>query len=251
MGRKRPVPKYSTPYTGPIGHVDLTERRRICERIVGAVEWNEGGIWGYCTCPGVQNHSNANGRRDCRVYAEETPGRSRTGGTLPPGVTCLHTSCGAAIEAASYRIRSEIGRAKVAAAADPRVRGSGIFRAVENARAGARDNLAQPPLPRTVRTPVFKFSEKGASSLRTARTDISRPYALHAQAHTHTHVPAVTSKLPSEPSTNVAPKAATKPLPQQPKPAKPTGDQVFCPVRLVWITREQWAQELAAKPLTP
>lgn len=253
------MPTYSTPYNGPVGHVGLQERQRICEGVVGAVEWSERGAWGYCTCPGVQFHHNKNGRRDCRVYAEETPGAGRSGGALPPGVTCLHTSCGSAIEEASKRIRSLIGKAKVSASggmshgtAVPR----GTFRAVENARRAeqhASASVAQVTPLRTARTPVFKFSEKGKPVVRTARTDNSRPYTLYAQAHMRTHEAVRSSEMPSEPSTGVAKKQATAPFPAQPKRAMPPADlagKVFCPVRLAWITRAQWVQEQADKPLT-
>lgn len=187
--------KYSTPYTGPVGHVGMAERRRICESVVGSVEWNEGGIWGYCACPGLQHHTNHNARRDCRVYAAETPGGARNGGALPPGATCVHSSCRGAIEAASYRIRSEIGRAKVAAAG-PKTAGQKSV------------SVADSEASRTPRTPVFKFSEKGAIDSRTVRTDISRPYALHAHVRAHTHVPAIPENLPSEPSEVAHPGAA-------------------------------------------
>lgn len=208
------MPTYNTPYSGPIGQVGLAERQRICAAVVGPVEWCEGGGWGYCTCPGLQFHHNKNGRRDCRVYAEETPGAARDGGALPPGLTCLHTSCRSAIEEASKRIRSEIGKAKVAAAGPNRAGPAGP------AAKALRDTVAQVTAPRTARTPVFKCTARGQNDSRTARTDIARPYTLYAQAHTHTREPVRTQDLPSEPSTAVAPKPATaQPMPA-PKPAE-------------------------------
>jgi hypothetical protein len=206
---------YSTPYQGAVGHVSLDERQRICESVVGAVEWNPREHWGYCTCPGQQFHTNQNGRRDCRVYADETPGRGRAGGTLPPGVTCLHTSCRSAVENASHQIRSLIGKAKVEAGRAPRCAGSSPTAQAKSTMSAKTPAPAQSVTVRTGRTPVFKLPGGAASASRTARTDISRPYALHAQAgaqaHACAHVPAGSQELPSDPSTRVAKAPATVP----------------------------------------
>lgn len=252
--------QYNGPYQGPVGPVPRAERQRICEAVVGSVEWNPRENWGYCTCPGVNLHTNHNGRRDCRVYADETPGAGRAGGTLPPGVTCLHTSCRSAVEEASQRIRSLIGKAKAEAGRSlgigkkggttvPRTVANpgGTFRAVEQARAGERASMAQPAPLRTGRTPVFRLPEGAASDFRTARTAISRPYALHAHtgAHTqaHAHVPAISQELPSEPSTQqptppATPGSAVVPVAKA-APEKP-GMLTLClngepPARVEWV----------------
>lgn len=179
---------YSGPYTGPVGQVGLSDRQGIVEAVVGPVEWAQGGDWGYCSCPGAQFHHNKSGRRDCRAFAAET---ARDGSALPPGVYCLHTSCASAIEEASRRIRSEIGKAKVKAA-DTRV----------------RMPAGRTPTPtagsRTARTGVWGLADKKGGLPRTVRTDVSRPIALYAHTHAHTPEAPKSAKEPSAPSAPVA-----------------------------------------------
>lgn len=186
--------QYSTPYTGPEGPVSLSERQAICERVVGSVAWSKEGDWGYCMCPGGQNHTGKDGRRDCRVFADEKRGGGR-GATLPPGVHCLHQSCAGAVEEASKRIRSEIGRAKVrnAPPSSPAPRGG----KPEGVRGAGH----------TARTFKFGCAEKKGEAVEektTARTEGSRPLTRFAHVRTHAHCETGSGISASEPSTTVA-----------------------------------------------
>ena len=79
----------------------LAEAQRIAASIVGAVAWN--GAEGHCTCPGIAKHTTRNALGDCKVVAERV-------GSLAPGVYCFHGSCQAATDAASYQLRSALGK---------------------------------------------------------------------------------------------------------------------------------------------
>ena len=79
----------------------LAEAQRIAESIVGTVHWR--GAEGHCTCPGVAAHTTRNAPTDCKVVCEHT-------GTVAPGVYCFHGSCQAATDAASYQLRSALGK---------------------------------------------------------------------------------------------------------------------------------------------
>ncbi len=87
--------------------LSLPEAQRIAESIVGAVRWL--GAEGHCTCPGIAKHATANAASDCKVVAERI-------GTLAPGVYCFHGSCQAETEAASYALRSALGKRSASAA---------------------------------------------------------------------------------------------------------------------------------------
>lgn len=246
---------FSGPYMGPQGPVSLSERQRIAVEIVGPVDWSAERSWGYCACPGADFHNNVTARRDCRVFVEET---NRGAKVYPPAVFCLHRSCASSVEAASHALRSAIGKAKVAAASTSPRSPSGFPKNVRG-------------VGHTVRTGNFGMAEEvGGSSgvpkaeVRTVRTDGDRPLTRFAHIRAHPHVLPDVPVLPSEPSVKVVaplqpkqaeptPKAATKaPAGALPKAsAEPPEGRVYCPVRLVWITREQWAQELQSKPLTP
>ena len=79
----------------------LAEAQRIAESIVGTVHWQ--GAEGHCTCPGIAQHTTRNAPTDCKVVCEHT-------GTVAPGVYCFHGSCHAETEAASYQLRSALGK---------------------------------------------------------------------------------------------------------------------------------------------
>jgi hypothetical protein len=79
----------------------LAEAQRISESIVGTVQWR--GAEGQCTCPGIATHTTRNAPGDCKVVAEHT-------GNVAPGVYCFHGSCQAATDAASYQLRSALGK---------------------------------------------------------------------------------------------------------------------------------------------
>ena len=85
----------------------LSEAQRIAESIVGTVHWQ--GAEGHCTCPGIAQHTKRNAPTDCKVVCEHT-------GTVAPGVYCFHGSCHAETEAASYQLRSALGKRSPSAA---------------------------------------------------------------------------------------------------------------------------------------
>ena len=74
--------------------------RGIAESILGAIEW-DGAEVGFCQCPGIELHTTKNGDRDCKVMLDRAP-----------TITCFHTSCRGALEAANRRLRSAIGKAE-------------------------------------------------------------------------------------------------------------------------------------------
>jgi hypothetical protein len=79
----------------------LSEAQRIAESIVGTVHWQ--GAEGHCTCPGIAQHTTRNAPTDCKVVCEHT-------GNVAPGVYCFHGSCHAETDAASYQLRSALGK---------------------------------------------------------------------------------------------------------------------------------------------
>ena len=79
----------------------LAEAQRIAASIVGAVQWR--GAEGHCRCPGIAKHTTRNSPSDCKVVCERI-------GTLAPGVYCFHGSCLAETEAASFTLRSALGK---------------------------------------------------------------------------------------------------------------------------------------------
>ena len=168
-------------YTGPERVVSLSERRDIIAGVLSPLspQWEPDGSWGYVACPGADCHNNANGRRDCRVFACEAPGTR----VKPPGLYCLHTSCAGVLGPLNFRIRSEIGKAKVKGLPP---RGSSSYSA--------------PGHSRTPRTDIFKAPTKEGGASRTPRTDISKPLERFARAQVRTHVPRKEPPVPSVPS---------------------------------------------------
>lgn len=83
----------------------LSEAQNIAESIVGPVRWN--GAEGLCQCPGIALHTNRNAPSDCSAVCEPV---AKCGGTLAPGIYCHHGSCKDACEAASYQLRSALGK---------------------------------------------------------------------------------------------------------------------------------------------
>ena len=83
----------------------LTKAQGIAQSIVGAVDWR--GAQGFCTCPGIGRHTTRNAPGDCKVVAEPI---STGGGTLAPGCYCFHGSCRGEVDAASYALRSALGK---------------------------------------------------------------------------------------------------------------------------------------------
>jgi len=82
--------------------VSLEQAQRIAESIVGQVSWFDAEA--YCVCPGVDLHTKANASKDCVVFCQNTDKGA-------VGIYCFHTSCSALVAEASYRLRSELGKA--------------------------------------------------------------------------------------------------------------------------------------------
>jgi hypothetical protein len=83
----------------------LAEAQEIAGSIVGEVRWR--GAEGWCVCPGIARHTTRNSSTDCKVVCEPV---ALAGGTLKPGVFCFHDSCRAECEAASFALRSALGK---------------------------------------------------------------------------------------------------------------------------------------------
>ena len=65
--------------------------------LLGPVEW-ESEVTGFCQCPGVGLHTQAGGKRDCRVSIDGAP-----------TIYCFHASCVGAVAEANKRLRRELG----------------------------------------------------------------------------------------------------------------------------------------------
>jgi hypothetical protein len=79
----------------------LAEAQGIAEGIVGQVRWE--GAQALCECPGKTSHTTANAATDCKVVCQPI-------GELAPGIYCFHSSCSDATAAASFALRSALGK---------------------------------------------------------------------------------------------------------------------------------------------
>src|SRR5437773_1608323 len=109
----KPRPMREAPLT-------LAEAQSVAESIVGNVQWR--GAEGYCACPGIVRHTTGNAVSDCKAVCEPI---TTSNGTLAPGIYCFHESCAAEIEAASFALRSALG--KRCPSTVPRVRSPSIM----------------------------------------------------------------------------------------------------------------------------
>ena len=89
----------------------LAEAQGIAESIVGNVAWT--GAEALCECPGKASHTAANAPTDCKVVCEPI-------GDLAPGLYCFHAACEDATAAASFALRSALGKRNPSSA--PRTR---------------------------------------------------------------------------------------------------------------------------------
>lgn len=83
----------------------LAEAQAIAESVIGAVEWR--GPEGHCRCPGEIAHTTRTDATHCKVVVGTVP---KDGGELKPGVYCFHASCKSQCDAASFRLRSALGK---------------------------------------------------------------------------------------------------------------------------------------------
>lgn len=81
--------------------LSTTEAQGIAESIFGPIEWN--GAHGYCRCVGEELHTTGKTPRDLHVVVEPMP-------NCLPGCYCFHDSCRDVCEAASYKLRSALGK---------------------------------------------------------------------------------------------------------------------------------------------
>jgi hypothetical protein len=79
---------------------DLDERAEIAERMFGSIDW-QNDVQGFCTCPGIDQHTQGDGQKDCRVNIDGVP-------TL----FCFHTSCKDAVDEANRELRRAVGKAE-------------------------------------------------------------------------------------------------------------------------------------------
>ena len=89
-----------SPGAPSVNLANLAARRTIAVRLFDPTEWLSSTV-ALCQCPGASMHSGPTGKRDCRVTIDGAP-------TL----SCLHSSCSAAITEANRLLRSEIGKAE-------------------------------------------------------------------------------------------------------------------------------------------
>ena len=88
--------------TNALAPLTLPEAQAIAESIIGQrVQWN--GSEAHCQCPGIASHTTANAVTDCKVVCERS-------GDLAPGIYCFHGSCSAEVDAASFALRSALGK---------------------------------------------------------------------------------------------------------------------------------------------
>src|SRR5687768_2267067 len=85
--------------------LSLAEAQAIAEGIVGPVRWQQ--AVGWCVCPGIGRHTTRNAGTDCKVVCAPI---AQGGGTLAPGIYCFHGSCAREVEAASFALRSALGK---------------------------------------------------------------------------------------------------------------------------------------------
>ena len=75
----------------------MMDPRQMAASIVGAVDW-QSEVSGFCPCPGLALHTQANHPKDCRVNVDGAP-----------TIFCFHSSCRSAVEEANRRLRRELG----------------------------------------------------------------------------------------------------------------------------------------------
>jgi hypothetical protein len=105
-----PLPEPEKPTRNPSnGVIDLSERQRIAEEILGRIEWISE-TEGYCDCPNKAAHTTGDGRRDCKVWVGDTP-----------NIYCFHNSCRGVIDGLNHALRSRIGKAEYTKSETPGV----------------------------------------------------------------------------------------------------------------------------------
>jgi len=68
----------------------------IAEKLLGEIDWVSSTM-GYCECPGRNNHSTSNGKKDCIVYLDRIP-----------TIHCVHANCKSAVDTMNRKLRPAI-----------------------------------------------------------------------------------------------------------------------------------------------
>jgi len=84
------------PASSPVHQPATKSATEIAETMLGPIDWLTA-THGHCDCPGKNQHSNKNGRRDCAVYLDSIP-------TL----YCVHSSCNGVVAATNKKLRDAI-----------------------------------------------------------------------------------------------------------------------------------------------
>jgi Protein of unknown function (DUF3987)/VirE N-terminal domain len=97
-----PLPKPEKPkrtFSGN-GAVNLSERQKIAEELLGNIQW-ESETSGFVTCPGKHLHTTGDSERDCKIDFDQVP-----------TIHCFHDHCRGILDAINRELRSRIGKAE-------------------------------------------------------------------------------------------------------------------------------------------
>ena len=111
--------------------VSPSTRAQIAEKILGAIQWTDGGQ--FCKCPGQHLHTSANGAKDCMVLLDGAP-----------TIKCFHASCAGIVEGVNHELRSRIGKAERQTAPATKTE-SGNAADIRARLAQVRFNILTPP----------------------------------------------------------------------------------------------------------
>jgi hypothetical protein len=95
-----PLPEPEKPLRPRGTNVDLSERQRIAEELLGAIDW-QSETSGIVACPGKHLHTAANGERDCKIELDGVP-----------TVHCFHNHCRGILDGINHQLRKQIGKAE-------------------------------------------------------------------------------------------------------------------------------------------
>lgn len=93
------------------------ELRSIAATFVEDID-DQGESWGWCRCPAIDLHKNANARTDCKIVWARTT--LSDGAEIVPGIYCYHGSCEAERDARALELRRALGRRQPSQASSPR-----------------------------------------------------------------------------------------------------------------------------------
>ncbi len=137
---------------------NMEGRRRIADQLLRAVQWTSP-THAWCECPGVGHHTTATGKRACQVTID-SGGTTSKGKRAVPTITCVHSSCSAAVAASTRELRSLVGKLEVVRKPGAK---PGQHRAGPTTGGGA-----QPPVFRAVRAETLTWTRVKESFNRLA-----------------------------------------------------------------------------------